>query len=69
MSYSSAAKDFRGGVPYGGNVKAASAVGAKLAEVAKAKGVTQVCFDRGHYNFHGRVKALAEAVRASGIKF
>jgi large subunit ribosomal protein L18 len=68
-AYSSAAKDLRGSVGYGGNVKAASTVGAKLAEVAKAKGVTKVCFDRGHYNFHGRVKALAEAVRAGGIQF
>jgi large subunit ribosomal protein L18 len=54
---------------YGGNVKAATAVGAKLAEAAKAAGVTKVCFDRGHYKFHGRVKALAEAVRAGGVQF
>lgn len=66
---SSVSKDLKGSVGYGGNVKAASAVGAKLAEVAKAKGVTKVCFDRGHYNYHGRVKALAEAVRAGGIQF
>src|SRR5437588_7025434 len=44
---------------YGGNIKAASAVGAKIAEVAKAAGVTKVAFDRGHYKYHGRVKALA----------
>ncbi|MBX7102747.1 MAG: 50S ribosomal protein L18 [Gemmataceae bacterium] len=68
-AYSSAAKDLKSSVGYGGNVKAATTVGTKLAEVAKAKGVTKVCFDRGHYKFHGRVKALAEAVRAGGIQF
>ena len=43
--------------------------GQKLAEVAKSKGVTKLCFDRGHYKFHGRVKALAEAAREGGLKF
>lgn len=62
---SSAGKD--GG--YGGNIKAATAVGTKVAEAAKAAGVTKVAFDRGHYKFHGRVKALAEAVRKGGIQF
>jgi large subunit ribosomal protein L18 len=66
---STAAKDLRSSLGYGGNVKAATAVGAKLAEAAKAKGITQVCFDRGHYKYHGRVKALADAVRAGGIQF
>lgn len=66
-AFSSAAKDV--GVEYGGNVKAATAVGAKLADVAKKAGVTQVAFDRGHYKYHGRIKALADAVRAGGIQF
>jgi large subunit ribosomal protein L18 len=57
------------GAGYGGNVKAAATVGTKLAEAAKAAGVTKVCFDRGHYKYHGRIKALAEAVRAGGIQF
>src|SRR5690349_8209638 len=48
---------------YGGNVKAAAAVGQKLAEAAKAKGISQAAFDRGHYRYHGRVKALADAAR------
>lgn len=68
-SCSTAAKDIKAAAAYGGNVKAATAVGNKLAEVAKAKGVSQVAFDRGHYKFHGRVKALAEAVRKGGIQF
>lgn len=54
-------------VEYGGNVKAAAAVGAKLAEKAKAKGITAAAFDRGHYRFHGRVKALARAATAAGL--
>jgi large subunit ribosomal protein L18 len=54
---------------YGGNTKAAAEVGRKLAEAAKAAGVTKAAFDRGHYNYHGRVKALADAARAGGIQF
>lgn len=56
-------------VPYGGNVKAAVAVGKKLAEHAKTKGITKAAFDRGHYRYHGRVKALADAAREGGLQF
>jgi large subunit ribosomal protein L18 len=56
-------------VSYGGNVKAAKEIGKQIAEAAKAKGITQVCFDRGHYLYHGRVKALADAAREAGLKF
>lgn len=52
-----------------GNSLAAAAVGAKLAERAKAKGVSAVVFDRGGFRFHGRVKALADAARKAGLKF
>jgi large subunit ribosomal protein L18 len=51
------------------NVAAASSVGKKIAERAKAAGVTQVMFDRGGYIYHGRVKALADAARESGLEF
>jgi large subunit ribosomal protein L18 len=54
---------------YGGNVKAAKAVGLKLAEAAKAAGITRAAFDRGHYRYHGRVKALAEGAREGGLQF
>jgi len=54
---------------YGGNVKAAKAVGQKLAAQALAAGITQVAFDRGHYRYHGRVKALADGAREGGLKF
>lgn len=47
----------------------ATEVGKKLGEIAKEKKVSSVVFDRGSYRFHGRVKALAEAVREAGIKF
>ena len=53
----------------GGNVAAAKAVGALLAEKAKAAGITRVVFDRGGYQYHGRVKALADAARAGGLVF
>ena len=51
------------------NVDAASSVGKKIAERAKAAGVTQVMFDRGGYIYHGRIKALAEAAREGGLEF
>jgi large subunit ribosomal protein L18 len=59
----------RAGLPRGGNVQAAQAIGAKLAELARARGITKVAFDRGGYRYHGRVKALAEAARAGGLEF
>jgi large subunit ribosomal protein L18 len=51
------------------NVEAASNVGKKIAERAKAAGVTQVMFDRGGYIYHGRIKALADAAREGGLEF
>src|SRR5262249_42276042 len=66
---SSAMAGLREAVPYGGNVKAAVAVGTKLAEEAKTKGITKAAFDRGHYRYHGRVKALADAARKGGLQF
>lgn len=56
-------------VCYGGNVKAAAAVGKQLAEAAKSKGIQKAAFDRGHYRYHGRVKALADAAREAGLQF
>jgi large subunit ribosomal protein L18 len=66
---SSRAADVRQAVPYGGNVKAAQAVGRRLAEAAKEKNITKAAFDRGHYRYHGRVKALADAAREGGLQF
>ncbi|USZ14156.1 50S ribosomal protein L18 [Moraxella sp. FZLJ2107] len=52
-----------------GNVEAAKAVGALIAERAKAAGVTKVAFDRSGFKYHGRVKALADAARENGLEF
>lgn len=53
----------------GGNVKAAAALGAKLAEMCKEKSIAKVVFDRSGYRYHGRVKALADAARKGGLQF
>jgi large subunit ribosomal protein L18 len=68
-SASSSAKEIRTAMPYGGNVKAAVVVGKKLAEQAKSKGIAKAAFDRGHYRYHGRIKALADAAREAGLQF
>ena len=53
----------------GKKIDVAKAVGKALAEAARASGVTRVVFDRGPYRYHGRVKALADAARESGLEF
>ena len=53
----------------GGNVAAASIIGKRIAEKAKAAGVERVAFDRAGFRYHGRVKALADAAREAGLQF
>lgn len=53
----------------GANAAAAKAVGALIAKKAKDKGVTRVVFDRGGYQYHGNIKALADAARENGLQF
>lgn len=53
----------------GGNIEAAKVVGADLAKKALAKDITKVVFDRGGYDYHGRVAALADAAREGGLQF
>ena len=53
----------------GGNAAAASIVGKRIAERAKAAGIDKVAFDRAGFAYHGRVKALAEAAREAGLQF
>ncbi|QJW97534.1 LSU ribosomal protein L18p (L5e) [Frigoriglobus tundricola] len=55
------------GLKHGGNVAAAKVVGQKLAEAAKAKGITSAAFDRGAFRFHGRIAALAVAATEAGL--
>ena len=68
-SASTAEKEVRARVANGGNRKAAAVIGQRIAEKAKGIGIETVAFDRAGYSYHGRVKALAEAARASGLKF
>ncbi len=53
----------------GGNIAAAAEVGKRVAEKAKAAGITSVAFDRSGFRYHGRVKALADAAREGGLQF
>jgi len=66
VSASSVDKD---GKTSGGNVAAAKAIGKLVAQRAKEKGIKTVVFDRGGYQYHGRVKALADAAREAGLEF
>src|SRR5262245_15644203 len=61
--------EVRQAIKYGGNVKAAAEVGKRIAEKAKTLGIETVAFDRAGYKYHGRIKALADAARAAGLKF
>jgi large subunit ribosomal protein L18 len=69
VSASTLEADVRKDIPNGGNKAAATAVGKRIAERAKAAGIEAVAFDRSGYRYHGRVQALAEAARENGLKF
>ena len=69
VSASSLDKEVRAKLKGGGNIAASKVVGKEIAERAKSKGIEQVVFDRGGYQYHGRVQALAEAAREAGLKF
>lgn len=69
VSASTLEAEVRKGVKNGGNVEAATIVGARIAEKAKAAGIDTVAFDRSGFRYHGRVKALADAAREAGLKF
>jgi large subunit ribosomal protein L18 len=62
-------KEIRTKIKDGGNVSAAAKFGEEFAKVAKSKGITKVCFDRGGYLYHGRIKAFADAARKAGLEF
>jgi len=65
VSASTAEKDLRGNT--GGNIDAARRIGQVIAERALERGISQVVFDRGGYLYHGRIKALTDAARQSGL--
>jgi large subunit ribosomal protein L18 len=69
VSASTRDKDLRDSIGFGGNVEAAKVVGKSVAEKAVAAGIEQVCFDRGHCHYQGRVAALADAAREAGLAF
>jgi large subunit ribosomal protein L18 len=71
-SASTAEKEVReqlGAAGKGGNTAAATLIGKRIAEKAKAAGIDKVAFDRSGFQFHGRIKALAEAAREAGLQF
>ena len=53
----------------GGNLKGAEAIGTAIAERSIEKGITRVVFDRGGFLYHGRIRAIADAARKSGLEF
>jgi large subunit ribosomal protein L18 len=69
VSASTVDKEVKAKVKTGGNVESARIVGELVAKRAKEKGVEKVVFDRGGYQYHGRVKSLAEAAREAGLEF
>jgi large subunit ribosomal protein L18 len=69
VAASSLDKELRAKLKGGGNVAAAKEVGSLIASRAKEKGIAAVVFDRGGFQYHGRVKALADAAREAGLKF
>jgi len=66
---SASSLELRGELPYRGNVEAAKRVGKILGERLRKLGIKKIKFDRGGSKYHGRVKALADALRESGIEF
>ncbi|WP_044010659.1 50S ribosomal protein L18 [Buchnera aphidicola] len=68
-SASTVEKEILNLVKYTGNIHASICIGKKIAERALMKGIINVSFDRSGFQYHGRVKALADAARESGLKF
>ena len=68
LTLSSGSKD-SGAAGTKGKIAASKAVGKRVAEMAREKGISSVCFDRGGYLYHGRVKAVADGAREGGLNF
>ncbi len=68
-AFSTNDKGFKKDCKFGGNIGAAKKFGAYVSSGAKKKGIEKIIFDRGGYPYHGRVKALADGARETGLKF
>ena len=68
-SASTVEAEVRSNLKSGGNTEAAAVIGKRIAEKAKAVGIEKVAFDRSGFQYHGRVKALAEDARENGLSF
>ena len=68
-SASTVEAEVRSNLKSGGNTEAAAVIGKRIAEKAKAVGIEKLAFDRSGFQYHGRVKALAEAARENGLSF
>jgi large subunit ribosomal protein L18 len=69
VSSSTIEVDIKQKIKFGGNCEASELVGTAIAKKSIEKGISQVVFDRGGYLYHGRIKALAEAARNTGLNF
>jgi len=69
VSFSTSDKQFKDTCKWGGNTEAAKKFGAYLSKETQKKGIERVVFDRAGYLYHGRIKALADAARETGLKF
>ncbi|MDD5216910.1 MAG: 50S ribosomal protein L18 [Candidatus Omnitrophica bacterium] len=69
VSFSTLDHAFQSAKPKKGKVEAAKILGALFGKILKEKGIQKIAFDRGGYLYHGRVKALADALREAGIEF
>ena len=69
VSASTLLKECKQKCGYGGNVKAAQVLGEICVVKMKDKGIEKICFDRGGYRYHGRIKAFADTLRKNGIQF
>ncbi|MCB1975883.1 MAG: 50S ribosomal protein L18 [Nitrosomonas sp.] len=68
-SASSIEPEIKNQVKFGNNISSAIIIGKRIAEKAKVLGINEIAFDRSGYQYHGRVKALADSARSNGLKF
>lgn len=68
-SASTAEPEVRTQIKFGSNISSATMIGKRIADKARILGIDKIAFDRSGYQYHGRIKALAEAARDNGLKF